>query len=134
MPHDYKKLHEEWKEAKKDAKLFHDAVVKLHMDLTNAHEGVKIELSRFPKFDQDLGPSLDDIHKNKNVAKAKKQAEKALKQYLRDIANMQAEADKLPPAKPGQPAQIQSTYLEKQLPKFYDLCKKIEKAVDEVEA
>jgi hypothetical protein len=130
MP-DYKKLHDEWKEAKKTAKLFHEAVAKMHMDVSKAHQEVKIGLGAFPKFDLDLGPSLDKIEKGKDVAKAKKQAEKALKQYEKDIKGLIAVVSKLPDVGAGRPTEIQEGY-RKYLPKFAALRDKIEKAVETV--
>jgi len=131
MPYDFKKLHDEWSDAKKAAKSFHEFVAKFHKDVTEAHINVKIGLGPFPKFDLDLGPSLDKIHKGKDVAKAKKQAEKALKQYKKDIAGIVSVVDQLPPIAEGRPTEIQEGY-KKYLPKFEDIRAKIEKAVDSV--
>ena len=129
---DYKKLHEEWKEAKKTAKMFHEAVARMHLDVSQAHKDVKIGLGPFPKFDLDLGPSLDKIDKGKDLAKAKKQAEKALKQYQKDINSLIDAADRLPPVAEGERAKIQKGYLD-HLPDFQAIRNKIEKAIDELE-
>lgn len=132
MP-DFKKLHEEWKEAKKTSKMFHEAVARMHLDVSKAHKEVKIGLGPFPKFDLDLGPSLDKIEKGKDLAKAKKQAEKALKQYEKDIKSLIEAAAKLPAVAEGEPTKIQNGYI-KYLPEFAAIRNKIEKAIDSVEA
>ncbi len=82
---DYKKLHKSWKTAKKDAKLIYDAWDRLHRDLSNAHEDVKFDLPAFPKFNLDLGPSLDNLEKKKDIPKNKLKATKAVVQYKKDI-------------------------------------------------
>jgi hypothetical protein len=127
MP-DFKKLHEEWKEHKKTSKAFHEAVARMHMDVSQAHKDVKIGLGAFPKFNLDLGPSLDNLGKGKDVAKAKKQAEKALKQYKNDIASLIESVGKLPLVGEQRQQEIQQGYV-KYLPKFADLRDKIEKEV-----
>lgn len=132
MPYDFKRLHDDWSDAKKAAKSLHEATARFHMDVSNAHKEVKIGLGPFPKFDLDLGPSLDKIHKGKDVAKAKKQALKALKEYEKYISGMIAVADQLPIVGEGRAVEIQNGY-KKYLPEFEKVRAKIEKAVNSVE-
>lgn len=49
--------------------------------MTQALVKVKTSVPDFPKFDKDLGPSLEALHKNKDVEKWLKKAEAAIKQY-----------------------------------------------------
>ena len=88
MPKEFKKLHEEWKKAKKDAKSIYDHWARLFTDVTRAHEQVTSTVPDFPKFDKDLGPSLDNLHKDKDVDKSLKKADTAIVQYKKDVTGL----------------------------------------------
>ncbi len=104
---DFKNLHDEWKKAKKDAKLIYDGWARFFGDVIAIVDTGKDDLAPFPGFSKGLGPSLDNIHKALDnikkaegkkkpadkkdtdaVAKNKKKAEEALKQYKEDIAKL----------------------------------------------
>lgn len=82
---DFKTLHDKWKKAKKEAKDWYGNYEKLFMDVSLAHEEVKLGAPPFPAFKKDLGPSLDKIHAKKDVKTYKGKAETAVKQYEQDI-------------------------------------------------
>jgi hypothetical protein len=82
---DFKKLHEQWKKAKKEAKDWYGNWEKIFMDVSRGHEDVKFGAPPFPAFKKDLGPSLDNIQAKKDVKKYKEKADAAVKQYKVDI-------------------------------------------------
>lgn len=84
MP-DYKELHKKWKKAKDAAKSSWDFWSGMYMTVNI--DDVKYATPPWPKFNMDLGPSLDKLEKGKDVEKSKVKALKAVKQYQTDIAN-----------------------------------------------
>lgn len=94
---DFKKLHKEWKKAKDNAKLIYSEWVRLNTDLSNAHQEVKFTVPSFPKFNLDLGPSLEKIEKKKDVEKSKVKCNKAVTQYEKDIKALLKAVKKIEP-------------------------------------
>jgi len=92
---DFKALHNDWKKAKDSVKLVYDGWANANTDYSNAHVEVKNDLPSLPKFKLDLGPSLDDIEKKKNVEKNKTKAEKAVSQYEKEIKSLLREVAKI---------------------------------------
>ena len=125
---DFKKLHKEWKKAKSDAKLLYDGWVKQNTDLSNAHVEVKNDLPAFPKFKLNLGPSLENIEKKKDLEKSKTKAEKAVTQYEKDIKSLVKDVGKVPTDKDAKKMKVQST-LVKYLRELLDVRDEIEKAL-----
>ena len=80
-----KELHTKWKDAKKDAKLFWEELLRQTSDFSAAHEQVKFAVVKFPSFNKDLGPSLDNLFNKKDMKKSKDKADAAVKQYEKDI-------------------------------------------------
>lgn len=122
---DFKKLHKDWKKAKSDAKLFYDEWVKLNTDLSNAHEDVKFDGPKFPKFNLDLGPSLEKIHKQKDVEKNKTKANKAVTQYEKDIDSLLKKVPKVETGKDQKKVKMQSDLLK--------ILNKLSKVRDEID-
>ena len=80
-----KELHTKWHDAKKDATLVWDVLIRQTTDFSAAHEQVSYAVVKFPSFKKDLGPSLDNIFNKKDVKKSKEKADAAVKQYEIDI-------------------------------------------------
>lgn len=95
MRDSYKKLHTDWKAAKKNAEKVYDYWARQFSDFSRAHEDVKHSAPPFPKFKLDLGPSLDKLEAQKDVEKYQAKAEKAVKQYIKDIKELQRGISKL---------------------------------------
>ncbi len=95
MPDTYKSLHNDWKAAKKSAKLVYSFWDRLFTDMSSAHTDVDYSAPPFPKFNLDLGPSLKNLEANKNVDKSKFKATKAAKQYAKDIKAFKKTYNKL---------------------------------------
>lgn len=125
---DFKKLHKEWKKAKENAKLLYDGWAKLNTDLSNAHEDVKLDLPPFPKFNLDLGPSLDKLEKKKDVEKSKSKADKAVSKYESEIKELQKAVKKIDPGKDVKKAKHHSV-LMKYLKELMGVRDDIEKAL-----
>lgn len=125
---DFKKLHKEWKKAKDNAKLLYDGWAKLNTDLSNAHEDVKLDLPSFPKFNLDLGPSLDNLEKKKDVEKNKAKADKAVTKYESEIKVLQKAVKKIDPGKDVKKAKHHSALL-KYLKELMDVRDDIEKSL-----
>lgn len=85
MKDSFKSLHNDWKAAKKSAKLVYGFWDRMFTDFSSAHEDVGYSAPAFPKFNSALGPSLDNLEANKNVDKSKIKALKAAKQYTKEI-------------------------------------------------
>jgi septal ring factor EnvC (AmiA/AmiB activator) len=104
---DFKKLHDDWKKAKKNAKLVHEGWSKLANSALDVFETGKVDTPAFPSFKLGLGPCLDNIQKAQDnikkaeqkkkeadkkdtdaIAKNKSKADKAVKQYATDIAKV----------------------------------------------
>jgi hemerythrin-like domain-containing protein len=125
---DFKALHKEWKKAKDSAKLVYDGWAKANTDLSNAHVEVKFDLPSFPKFKLDLGPSLDDIEKERNVEKNKTKAEKAISQYEKDIKSLLRGVDKVLPGDDKKKVTLQKGLI-KYVNDLSEVLDKIEKAL-----
>ena len=75
---DFKKLHDDWKKAKKNAKLVHEGWAKLANSALDVFDEGKVNTPAFPSFSMGLGPSLDDIQKAQdNIKKAEQKKKKA---------------------------------------------------------
>ena len=82
----FKKLHSEWKKAKKNAELVHDTWARMFMTISVGD--VQNDAPDFPKFNKNLGPSLVNIEKGKNLEKSKVKAVKAVTLYEKDIERL----------------------------------------------
>lgn len=82
----FKKLHSDWKKAKKNVKLVHDTWARMYMTISVGD--VQNDAPDFPKFNKNLGPSLVNIEKGKNLEKSKVKAVKAVTQYEKDIGRL----------------------------------------------
>lgn len=125
---DFKALHKDWKKAKDSVKLVYDGWAKANTDYSNAHVEVKNDLPSLPKFKLDLGPSLDDIEKKKNVEKNKTKAEKAVSQYEKEIKSLLREVAKISPGDDKKKATLQKGVI-KYLNELSEVLDEIDKAL-----
>ena len=65
-----------------------EMLIRMTSDVTAAHEQVKFTVVKFPSFNKDLGPSLDNLHDKKDMKKSKEKADQAVKQYEKDIEGL----------------------------------------------
>ncbi len=129
MP-DFKDLHKKWKKAKDDAKRVYDGWSKVNMDISDAPRDVKFNVPPWPKFNLDLGPSLEKLEKSKDVEKSKVKAEKAVKQYKKDIKAIYEPAKDFPKGDDKKKELIRKA-VEKYLEALEKVRLEIEKALDE---
>lgn len=130
MKDTFKKLHADWKAAKKSAKSTYSFWDRMFTDFSNAHEDVDYSAPRMPKFNLALGPALDKLEANKDVDKQKLKATKAAKQYTKEIKELKKAIDKMTEPKDPQGKKIHRVMI-KCVEDLADVIKRISDKLEE---